>query len=74
MELSSRPLTQPATSRLLPDAPGYDEIVAAHSFALAEEADGYDDPITGMYVFTAAYLASRDCCDLGCRHCPYVAE
>lgn len=74
MQLSDRPLTQPATSRLPHDAPAYDQIIAAHSRSLAEDADGYDDPVTGMYVFTAAYLASRDCCDLGCRHCPYVAE
>ena len=35
---------------------------------------GYTDPTTGNFVFTAAYLASRDCCDCGCRHCPYVAS
>ena len=26
----------------------------------------------GLLVFTAAYLLRRgDCCDNGCRHCPY---
>jgi hypothetical protein len=34
---------------------------------------GYDDPVTGLFVFTAAYLDERGyCCDQGCRHCPYV--
>jgi hypothetical protein len=38
----------------------------------AEEA-GYVDPDTGLYVLTAAFLASRaTCCESGCRHCPYV--
>jgi hypothetical protein len=35
---------------------------------------GYTDPVTGNFVFTAAYLASRDCCTCGCRHCPYLAS
>jgi hypothetical protein len=33
----------------------------------------YLDPGTGASVMTAAYLAERGtCCDLGCRHCPWV--
>jgi len=35
--------------------------------------DGYTDPETGLFVFTAAYLAARGtCCESDCRHCPYV--
>jgi hypothetical protein len=33
----------------------------------------YLDPVTGLSVLTAGYLAARgSCCDSGCRHCPYV--
>jgi len=33
----------------------------------------YTDPATGFEVMTAATLVERGwCCDLGCRHCPYV--
>jgi hypothetical protein len=36
---------------------------------------GYADPETGLFVLTAAWLASRGtCCDNGCRHCPYVVD
>ena len=39
-------------------------------------ADGrptYTDPATGLEVMTATTLADRGwCCDLGCRHCPFV--
>jgi Family of unknown function (DUF5522) len=48
------------------------EIVAAHAAASAAGADGYVDPVSGLFVFTSAYLAERGtCCDSGCRHCPY---
>jgi hypothetical protein len=34
---------------------------------------GYLDPDTGLFVQTAATLADRgECCDQGCRHCPYL--
>ena len=72
MELAARRLTEPHLSRLPASAQHRDEILAAHSAALAAGNDGYDDPVSGLFVFTAAYLASRDCCDNGCRHCPYV--
>lgn len=72
MELAPRPFTEPSLSRLPVDAEGRDEILAAHAAALAVGEDGYFDPISGLWVFTAAYLASRDCCDNKCRHCPYV--
>jgi hypothetical protein len=48
--------------------------MAAH--AAAEEAGelGYTDPVTGLMVLTATYLAARgSCCGSGCRHCPYPA-
>jgi hypothetical protein len=46
----------------------------AHREALSNGEPGYTDPFTGYFVFTAAYLAARDCCDCGCRHCPYVSS
>ena len=34
---------------------------------------GSTDPVTGLFVFTAAWLRSvGECSDRGCRHCPYV--
>lgn len=71
MELAPRPFTQPSLARLPLNTPKRAEILAAHEQAVAADEDGYDDPLTGHFVFTAVYLASRDCCDLGCRHCPY---
>jgi hypothetical protein len=47
-------------------------VQAAHDQAVREGEDGYVDPESGLFVFTAAYLAARGtCCDSGCRHCPY---
>ncbi len=44
----------------------------AHDAAVAAGQDGYTDPDTGYWVFTAAFLAARGtCCGSGCRHCPY---
>ena len=52
-----------------------DAIEAAHARAVAAGEDGYLDPVTGYFVFTAAYVAARGtCCDSGCRHCPYRDE
>jgi hypothetical protein len=68
-----RPLSQPHPGRLPPDHPRREEILTAHDAAMASGEPGYDDPITGLWVFTAAYLADRGyCCESGCRHCPYV--
>lgn len=48
------------------------EIVAAHDAAVSAGEAGYIDPVSGLFVLTAAYLAERGtCCDQGCRHCPY---
>lgn len=44
---------------------------AAHDAAVLAGEDGYDDPDTGLFVFTSEFLATRACCDNGCRHCPY---
>jgi hypothetical protein len=71
--LAPRPLTEPAPGRLAPDHPRRDEILAAHARAIAGGEPGYDDPETGLFVFTSSYLAERGtCCDTGCRHCPYT--
>jgi hypothetical protein len=71
--LADRPLDQPHPSRLGPDDPHRDEIMAAHRAALAAHESGYLDPVTGLFVLTAAFLADRGtCCGAGCRHCPYL--
>jgi hypothetical protein len=72
-QLAPRPLDDPHPSRLRGDDPGRAEILAAHDLALAAGEPGYLDPVTGLFVFTAAYLAERGtCCDSGCRHCPFA--
>lgn len=44
----------------------------AHRAAVAAGEPGYADPTTGFFVFTAqALLARGECCESGCRHCPY---
>ena len=72
--LDARPLDQPHPARFPADAPGYAAALRAHREAMARGEAGYTDPATGNFVFTAAHLASRDCCNCGCRHCPYVAS
>ena len=48
------------------------EAQARHDAAVAAGEPGYVDPDTGLFVLTAAYLASKgECCGSGCRHCPY---
>jgi hypothetical protein len=66
-------LLRPHPDRLAPDHPLYDAVVNAHAQAVARDEDGYLDPATGYWVFTAAYLHERGfCCEQGCRHCPWV--
>ena len=73
-ELAPRPLEEPHASRLRGDDPRYEDIITAHRDALHNGDDGYLDPTTGLFVFTAGYLAARgSCCDSACRHCPYVS-
>ncbi|MGQ0617145.1 MAG: DUF5522 domain-containing protein [Acidimicrobiia bacterium] len=68
-----RSLSEPHPSRLDPLDPRRTAILAAHAAAVAAGELGYLDPGTGLFVLTAAYLLDRgDCCDQGCRHCPYV--
>jgi hypothetical protein len=63
----------PGTPR--PGTPGYEEALAAHEQAMRRERPRYHDPITGLWVMTARELWERGfCCELGCRHCPYVAR
>jgi hypothetical protein len=73
--LAPRPLTEPHPSRLASDAPGRDDVLAAHAAALAAGEAGYLDPSSGLFVLTAGFLADRGtCCGRGCRHCPYVDD
>lgn len=73
--LAARPLTQPALSRLPPDVPMRREILAAHAYAVSSEQAGYVDPVSGLFVLSAWFLAERGyCCERGCRHCPYVED
>ena len=63
----------PHPDRLDPATPGYDQVLERHEAAVRADVDGYVDPLTGAWVFTARFLDERGhCCDLGCRHCPYV--
>ena len=68
-----RPLAVPHPARLSPTHRSRAQILAAHDAALAHDEDGYVDPSTGWWVFSAAHLLDRGtCCENGCRHCPYV--
>ena len=70
---ADRSLREPHPARLPVDTPRRAEILAAHDAALARGEAGYVDPVSGLFVLSAAYLAGRGfCCDQGCRHCPYV--
>ena len=72
--LADRGLDEPHPSRLAADAPGRAAILAAHRAAMAAGEPGYQDPVTGLFVFTASSHAERGtCCESDCRHCPYVA-
>ena len=63
----------PGASRLPGNHQRRAEILARHAAALAAGAPTYVDPGTGYQVLTAATLAERgECCDSGCRHCPWV--
>jgi Family of unknown function (DUF5522) len=71
--LSRRPLSEPHPDRLAPDHPSRTRILAAHDAASASGQPGYPDPLTGLFVFTAATLAATGkCCRSGCRHCPFL--
>ncbi|MDZ7733387.1 MAG: DUF5522 domain-containing protein [Acidimicrobiia bacterium] len=71
--LADRPLSEPSSDRLPWTSPARAAILAAHRRALEAGEEYYLDPVTGLLVMTARYLAGRGwCCDTGCRHCPYV--
>jgi hypothetical protein len=71
--LADRPLTEPHPDRLPADHPGRAAVLAAHAAALGQGQAGYSDPVTGLFVLTARFLADRGtCCGRGCRHCPYL--
>ena len=73
MSPSERPLDEPHPDRLAPSDPDRDAILAAHRRALDDGELGYEDPSTGLFVFTAQTLVDQgECCERGCRHCPYV--
>ncbi|GAC1611578.1 MAG: hypothetical protein NVS3B26_25850 [Mycobacteriales bacterium] len=75
LPLANRPLGQPAPSRLARNDPLRGAVLAAHDEALRAGAASYRDPVTGLLVLTAAWLADRGtCCGNGCRHCPYLDE
>lgn len=66
-------IVRPHPDRLSEDHPQYEEIIAAHTAAVHDDVDGYIDPATGYWVFTARYLDERGhCCEQGCRHCPFT--
>ena len=66
-------LLVPHPRRLSPKTPGYAEILALHEDSVRRGEPGYDDPLSGLWVMTAAYLWERGyCCYSGCRHCPWI--
>jgi Family of unknown function (DUF5522) len=70
---ADRSLLEPHPSRLAPDHPLRAEILAAHAAAVEAGEDSYIDPASGYTALTSLFLLRRgDCCQTGCRHCPYV--
>lgn len=73
--LDDRPLTEPALARLPLGTPRREQLLQAHEQAMAAGDSMYVDPVTGLSVLTAKFLAERGwCCGRGCRHCPYVED
>jgi hypothetical protein len=63
----------PHPRRLSEQHPHRVEILRRHGDALRRNDPVYADPVSGLSVFTADFLASRGyCCDSGCRHCPFL--
>ena len=66
-------LDRPHPQRLADTHRRFAEVMASHRQALLADQPSYRDPITGYDVFTVAHLAEQgECCDNGCRHCPFV--
>lgn len=62
----------PLPKRYSPRHRGFEQGMQRHQAAVDQGLPAYLDPVTGLAVFTARFLAERDyCCDSGCRHCPY---
>ena len=61
----------------LPAAPQLRDALPAaiedlHASACAAGADGYTDPSTGYFVFSAlSHVRRGTCCGSACRHCPF---
>lgn len=67
------PLRRPLVARLPPERADFGPILEAHERALRCGRATYRDPASGYDVFTAAALWARgECCDAGCRHCPFA--
>lgn len=67
-----RSLFEPHPERLAVDAPHRQTILDAHRTAVEAGQSGYLDPVTGLFVITAAEHVRRGhCCANDCRHCPY---
>ncbi len=63
----------PHPSRLAADHPQYAQIIAAHETAVNAGELLYRDPATGLSVLSVlAHVSRGQCCDQGCRHCPYL--
>ncbi|MGI8939290.1 MAG: DUF5522 domain-containing protein [Iamia sp.] len=64
---------EPSAARLALDHPHRDEVLRRHREACNAGQPVYIDPGSGYQVMTADALAARgECCESGCRHCPWV--
>jgi hypothetical protein len=67
-----RSLFEPHPCRLALDDPHRAAFLAAHRAAVEGGQPGYLDPVSGLFVITAAEHVRRGhCCANDCRHCPY---
>jgi len=65
----------PLPRRLPAHHPHFAEILNRHREAVVKRIPCYTDPVSGLSVMTAKFLAERNyCCESGCRHCPYLAD
>ena len=68
-------LVKPIPRRLQGTHTHFVEIMSRHASAVETRLPCYQDPVSGLSVMTAEFLASRNyCCESGCRHCPYVTD
>jgi hypothetical protein len=65
-------LDRPLPTRFSERHRGFAVAMERHASAIQRRSPAYQDPVTGLMVFTAAFLAERGwCCSSGCRHCPF---